>query len=196
MEAKIRITKKQEKELLKVLKNELVSLAGACRTLRKIADRDTFIHAGIDESVVDVVMDCVLHCDLVKIATNAIEKVGTTFARECTIVQKHYSDKSKCFNKTDEIKPLKGLMYKDFGFYKPVKREDCVSLGFIKNINQTKTYYRESIYVERVTFSPLLILSCLVAYINAGSPALRETAQNKARRAKVAAAKKKEQATA
>ena len=190
------ISKKDERAMLGALKTELTSLAGACRSLKKLASTDLFIAAGVPEDTVNKVMEHIANSDLVKISANCAEKVGTTFAREIVIVQKHNTDASKTFDKTASVKHLAGITYKDFGFSKPVKREDCVSLGYIRNISQTKTAYKESVYIERTTFSPLYVLQCIVAYINAGAPALRETAQNKARRTKVAAAKKKEQATA
>ena len=194
--AKNVISKKDERAMLGALKVELTSLAGACRSLKKLASTELFIASGVPEDTVNKVMEHIANSDLVKIAANCAEKVGTTFAREIVIVQKHNTDASKTFDKTASVKHLAGITYKDFGFCKPVKREDCISLGYIRNISQTKTAYKESVYIERTTFSPLYVLQCIVAYINAGTPALRETAQNKARRAKVAAAKKKEQATA
>lgn len=193
--AKNVISKKEERAMLGALKTELTSLAGACRTLKKIASVELFTAAGVNKETAEKVMLHVENSDLVKIAANCAEKVGTTFAREFVIIQKHNTDPGKTFDKSAAVKPLAGITYKDFGFCKAIKREDCVSIGYIRNISQTKTAYKESVYIERISFSPLYVLQCIVAYINAGSPALRETAQNKARRAKVAA-KKKEQATA
>lgn len=194
--AKNVISKKEERAMLGALKVELTSLSGACRSLKKIASEELFTAAGVNKETAKKVMLHVENSDLVKIAANCAEKVGTTFAREIVVVQKHNTDPGKTFDKTASVKPLAGITYKDFGFCKSIKREDCVSLGYIRNISQTKTAYKESVYIERTTFSPLYILQCIVAYINAGAPALRETKQNKERRAKVAEAKKKEQATA
>lgn len=194
--AKNVISKKEERAMIDALKVELTSLSGACRSLKKIASVELFTAAGVPEDTVNKVMDCIANSDLVKISANCAEKVGTTFAREIVVIQKHNTDPGKTFDKTASVKHLAGITYKDFGFCKPVKREDCVQLGYIRNISQTKTAYKESVYVERTTFSPLYVLQCIVAYINAGTPALRETKQNKERRAKVAAAKKKEQTTA
>lgn len=193
--AKNVISKKEERAMIGALKVELTSLSGACRSLKKIASVELFTAAGVPEDTVNKVMEHIANSDLVKIAANCAEKIGTTFARETVIVQKHNTDPGKTFDKTASVKPLAGITYKDFGFCKAIKREDCVSLGYIRNISQTKTAYKESVYVERTSFSPLFVLQCIVAYINAGSPALRETKQNKARRKKVEAAKK-EQATA
>ena len=183
------ISKKEEKLLIEALKAELTTLSGACRSLKKLASMDLFIAVGVDEKTAAKVMDHVANSDLVKISANCAEKVGTTFAREIVVVQKHATDKSKCFDRTAAIKPLAGITYKDFGFSKSIKREDCATLGFIRNVSQGKTIYKESVYVERTTFSPIYVLKCIIAYVNAGSPKLKETAQNKARRAKVAAAK-------
>lgn len=194
MEKKV-ISKKNEKLLIEVLKSELTTLSGACRTLKKIASADLFAAAGVPSETIQTVMNCVENSDLVKIAANCAEKIGTTFAREIVIVQKHASDKNKCFDRSAAVKPLAGITYKDFGFCKAIKREDCVSIGYIRNVSQGKTIYKESVYIERTTFSPIYVLKCIIAYVNAGSPKLRETAQNKRRREKVAAAKK-EQATA
>ena len=194
--AKNVVSKKDERAMIGALKTELTSLAGACRTLKKLSSIELFTAAGVNVETVGKVMDLIENSDLVKISANCAEKVGTTFAREFVIIQKHNTDPGKTFDKTASVKHLAGITYKDFGFCKPVKREDCASLGYIKNISQTKTAYKESVYVERTTFSPLYILQCIVAYINAGAPALRETKQNKERRAKVAEAKKKEQKTA
>lgn len=190
------ISKKDEKALLNALKTELTSLSGACRSLKKLASVELFTTASVAKETAIKVMDHVENSDLVKIAANCAEKVGTTFAREVVVIQKHASDKSKCFDRAAAVKPLAGITYKDFGFAKPIKREDCATIGYIRNISQGKVIYKESVYVERTTFSPIYILKCIVAYVNAGSPALRETKQNKARRAKVAEAKKKEQKTA
>lgn len=189
------ISKKDEKALLNALKVELTSLAGACRSLKKLASIELFTAAGVAKETAIKVMFHVDNSDLVKIAANCAEKVGTTFAREVVIVQKHAADKSKCFDRSAAIKPLAGITYKDFGFTKPIKRDDCATLGYIRNVSQGKTIYKEFVYVERTTFSPIYVLKCIVAYVNAGAPALRETKQNKERRAKVAAAKK-EQKTA
>lgn len=189
------ISKKEEKLLIEALKAELITLSGACRTLKKIASVELFVAVGVPEKTAIQVMDHVANSDLVKISANCAEKVGTTFAREIVIVQKHATDKNKSFDRAAAVKPLAGITYKDFGFSKAIKREDCASLGFIRNISQGKTIYKESVYVERTTFSPIFVLKCIVSYVNAGSPALKESKQNKARRAKVAAAKK-EQATA
>lgn len=189
------INKKEEKMLIEALKAELTTLSGACRSLKKLASAELFIAVGVPNETVQKVMDHVENSDLVKIAANCAEKVGTTFAREIVVVQKHATDKNKCFDRAAAVKPLAGVTYKDFGFGKAIKREDCVSLGYIRNISQGKTIYKESVYVERTTFSPIFILKCIIAYVNAGSPKLKETAQNKRRRAKVAAAKQK-QATA
>ena len=189
------ISKKEEKLLIEALKAELTTLSGACRSLKKLASMDLFIAIGVDEKTAAKVMDHVNNSDLVKIAANCAEKVGTTFAREIVVVQKHATDKSKCFDRSAAIKPLAGITYKDFGFSKAIKREDCATLGYIRNVSQGKTVYKESVYVERTTFSPIYVLKCVIAYVNAGSPALKESKQNKARRAKVAAAKK-EQKTA
>lgn len=189
------ISKKEEKLLIEALKSELTTLSGACRTLKKIASVDLFTAVGVDEKTAAKVMDHVTNSDLVKISANCAEKVGTTFAREIVIIQKHASDKSKCFDRSAAVKPLAGITYKDFGFSKPIKREDCATLGYIRNVSQGKTVYKESVYVERTTFSPIYVLKCVIAYVNAGSPKLKETAQNKARRAKVAKAKQ-EQKTA
>lgn len=186
------ISKKEERLLIEALKSELTSLSGACRTLKKIASVELFTAVGVDEKTAVKVIAHVENSDLVKIAANCAEKVGTTFAREVVIVQKHAADKSKCFDRSASVKHLIGVTYKDFGFNKPIKREDCVSIGYIKNISQGKVIYEESVYVERTTFSPIYVLKCIVAYVNAGAPALRETKQNKERRAKVAEAKKKE----
>lgn len=194
--AKNIISKNEERLLIEALKSELTSLAGACRTLKKIASVDLFTTVGVAKETAIKVMKHVENSDLVKIAANCAEKVGTTFAREVVIIQKHSADKSKCFDRSASIKHLIGVTYKDFGFNKPIKREDCVSIGYIRNISQGKTIYKESVYVERTTFSPIYVLKCIVAYVNAGAPALRETKQNKERRAKVAAAKKQEQKTA
>ena len=183
------ISKKEERLLIEALKAELTTLSGACRSLKKLASMDLFIAIGVDEKTAAKVMDHVNNSDLVKIAANCAEKVGTTFAREIVVVQKHATDKSKCFDRSAAIKPLAGITYKDFGFSKSIKREDCATLGFIRNVSQGKTIYKESVYVERTTFSPIYVLKCIIAYVNAGSPKLKETAQNKARRAKVAAAK-------
>lgn len=189
------ISKKDEKLLIEALKAELTTLSGACRTLKKIASVDLFVAVDVPKETAQKVMDHIESSDLVKIAANCAEKVGTTFAREIVVVQKHATDKSKCFDRAAAVKPLAGITYKDFGFTKAIKREDCLSLGFIRNISQGKTIYKESVYIERTTFSPIYILKCIVAYVNAGSPKLKETAQNKRRREKVVAAKK-EQATA
>lgn len=189
------IVKKNEKMLVEALKAELTTLSGACRSLKKIASADLFAAAGVPTEIVQKVMDCIENCDLVKISANCAEKVGTTFAREIVVLQKHATDKNKCFDRSAAVKPLAGITYKDFGFCKAIKREDCASLGYIRNISQGKTLYKESVYIERTTFSPIFILKCIVAYVNAGSPKLKETAQNRKRREKVAAAKK-EQATA
>lgn len=194
MEKKV-ISKKNEKVLVEVLKSELTTLSGACRTLKKIASADLFAAAGVPTETIQKVMDCIENCDLVKIAANCAEKVGTTFAREVVVKQKHISDNSKTFDRSAAVKPLAGITYKDFGFSKAIKREDCATLGYIRNVSQGKTIYKESVYVERTTFSPICVLKCIVSYVNAGSPKLKETAQNKKRRAKVAAAKK-EQKTA
>ena len=183
------ISKKNEKLLVEALKAELTTLSGACRTLKKIASVELFTAVGVPGETVNKVMDHVNNSDLVKIAANCAEKVGTTFAREIVVIQKHAADKSKCFDRSAAIKPLAGITYKDFGFSKSIKREDCATLGFIRNVSQGKTIYKESVYVERTTFSPIYVLKCIIAYVNAGSPKLKETAQNKARRAKVAAAK-------
>lgn len=183
------ISKKNEKLLVEALKSELTTLSGACRTLKKIASADLFAAAGVPTEIIQKVMNCVENSDLVKIAANCAEKVGTTFAREIVVVQKHASDKNKCFDRSAAVKPLAGITYKDFGFSKSIKRDDCATLGYIRNVSQGKTIYRESVYVERTTFSPIYVLKCVIAYVNAGSPKLKETAQNKARRAKVAAAK-------
>ena len=193
--AKNVVSKKDERAMIGALKTELTSLAGACRTLKKLASIELFTAAGVPEETVNKVMKHIANSDLVKIAANCAEKVGTTFAREIVIVQKHNTDANKTFDRSASVKPLAGITYKDFGFCKAIKREDCVSLGYIRNISQTKTAYKESVYIERTTFSPLYILQCIVAYINAGAPALRETKQNKERRKKVEAAKK-EQKTA
>ena len=187
--AKNIVSKKEERAMIGALKVELTSLSGACRSLKKIASTELFTAAGVPEETVNKVMSHVESSDLVKIAANCAEKVGTTFAREIVVIQKHNTDANKSFDRSASVKHLAGITYKDFGFCKPVKREDCVSLGYIRNISQTKTAYKESVYIERTTFSPLYILQCIVAYINAGAPALCETKQNKARRAKVAAAK-------
>lgn len=189
------ISKKEEKLLIEALKAELTTLSGACRTLKKIASVDLFVAVGVPIETAQKVMSHVENSDLVKIAANCAEKVGTTFAREIVIVQKHATEKSKCFDRSAAVKPLAGITYKEFGFSKAIKREDCLSLGFIRNVSQGKTIYKESVYVERTTFSPIYVLKCIISYVNAGSPKLKETAQNKRRRAKVAAAKK-EQATA
>lgn len=189
------IVKKNEKLLIEALKAELTTLSGACRSLKKIASADLFAAAGVPESVITQVMDHVANSDLVKIAANCAEKIGTTFAREIVMLQKHATDKNKCFDRSAAVKPLAGITYKDFGFVKAIKREDCASLGYIRNISQGKTIYKESVYIERTTFSPIYVLKCIISYVNAGSPKLKETAQNKKRREKVAAAKK-EQATA
>lgn len=188
MEKKV-INRKDEKLLIDALKAELITLSGACRTLKKLASVDLFIAVGVDEKTAAKVMDHIANSDLVKIAANCAEKIGTTFAREIVIIQKHASDKNKCFDRSASVKPLAGITYKDFGFAKPIKREDCATLGYIRNVSQGKTIYKESVYVERTTFSPIYVLKCVIAYVNAGSPKLKETAQNKARRAKVAAAK-------
>lgn len=193
--AKNVVSKKDERAMIGALKTELTSLSGACRSLKKLSSIELFTAAGVNKETAEKVMLHVENSDLVKIAANCAEKVGTTFAREIVVLQKHNTDASKTFDKTASVKPLAGITYKDFGFCKAIKREDCISLGYIKNISQTKTAYKESVYVERTTFSPLYVLQCIVAYINAGEPALRETKQNKERRAKVAA-KKKEQAAA
>lgn len=190
------ISKKDEKLLIEALKAELTSIAGACRTLKKIASVELFTAVGVDEKTAEKVMFHVNNSDLVKIAANCAEKVGTTFAREVVVKQKHVTDASKTFDRSAAVKPLAGITYKDFGFCKPIKREDCATLGYIRNVSQGKTIYKESVYVERTTFSPIYVLKCIVAYVNAGAPALRETKQNKERRAKVAAAKKQEQKTA
>lgn len=189
------ISKKEEKLLIEALKAELITLSGACRTLKKIASVELFVAVGVPEKTAIQVIDHVANSDLVKIAANCAEKVGTTFAREIVVVQKHATDKNKCFDRSASIKPLAGITYKDFGFCKSIKREDCASLGYIRNVSQGKTLYKESVYIERTTFSPIYILKCIVSYVNAGSPKLKESAQNKKRREKVAAAKK-EQATA
>lgn len=189
------ISKKEEKLLIEALKAELTTLSGACRTLKKIASIELFVAVGVPVATAQNVMDHVANSDLVKIAANCAEKVGTTFAREIVVLQKHATEKSKCFDRSAAVKPLAGITYKDFGFSKAIKREDCLNLGYIRNVSQGKTLYKESVYVERTTFSPIFILKCIVAYVNAGSPKLKETAQNKRRREKVAAAKK-EQATA
>lgn len=189
------ISKKNEKALVEVLKSELTTLSGACRTLKKIASADLFAAAGVPSETIQTVMNCVENCDLVKIAANCAEKIGTTFAREIVVIQKHATDKNKCFDRSAAIKPLAGITYKDFGFCKAIKRDDCATLGYIRNVSQGKTVYKESVYVERTTFSPIYVLKCVIAYVNAGSPKLKETAQNRKRREKVAAAKK-EQATA
>lgn len=189
------ISKKEERLLIEALKAELTTLSGACRTLKKIASVDLFTAVGVDRETAIKVMDHVANSDLVKISANCAEKIGTTFAREIVVIQKHAADKSKCFDRSAAVKPLAGLMYKDFGFAKAIKREDCATLGYIRNISQGKTVYKESVYVERTTFSPIYVLKCIVSYVNAGSPTLKETKQNKARRAKVAAAKQ-EQKTA
>lgn len=189
------ISKKEEKLLIEALKAELITLSGACRTLKKIASVELFVAVGVPEVTAIQVMDHVANSDLVKIAANCAEKVGTTFAREIVVIQKHATDKNKCFDRSAAVKPLAGITYKDFGFSKAIKREDCASIGYIRNISQGKTIYKESVYVERTTFSPIFILKCIVAYVNAGSPKLKETAQNRKRREKVAAAKK-EQKTA
>lgn len=183
------ISKKEERLLIEALKAELTTLSGACRSLKKLASMDLFIAIGVDEKTAVKVMDHVENSDLVKISANCAEKVGTTFAREIVVIQKHATEKSKCFDRSAAIKPLAGITYKDFGFSKSIKREDCATLGFIRNVSQGKTIYKESVYVERKTFSPIYVLKCIIAYVNAGSPKLKETAQNKARRAKVAAAK-------
>ena len=188
MEKKV-INKKNEKLLIEALKAELTTLSGACRTLKKIASVELFTAVGVPEETAQKVMDHVDNSDLVKIAAICAEKIGTTFAREIVIVQKHASDKNKCFDRSAAVKPLAGITYKDFGFGKAIKREDCASIGYIRNISQGKTIYKESVYVERTTFSPIYVLKCVIAYVNAGSPALKESKQNKARRAKVAAAK-------
>lgn len=193
--AKNVISKKDERLLVEALKAELTTLSGACRSLKKIASADLFAAAGVPTEIVNKVMDHVANSDLVKIAANCAEKVGTTFARELVVIQKHASDKNKCFDRSAAVKPLAGITYKDFGFCKSIKREDCASLGYIRNVSQGKTLYKESVYIERTTFSPIYVLKCIIAYVNAGSPKLKETAQNKRRRKKVAAAKK-EQATA
>lgn len=189
------ISKKEEKLLIDALKAELTTLSGACRTLKKIASVDLFTAVGVDEKTAAKVMDHVENSDLVKISANCAEKVGTTFAREIVVIQKHAADKSKCFDRSASVKPLAGITYKDFGFTKSIKREDCATLGYIRNVSQGKTIYKESVYVERTTFSPIYVLKCIIAYVNAGAPTLKETKQNKARRAKVAKAKK-EQKTA
>lgn len=194
MEKKV-ISKKDEKLLIEALKAELTTLSGACRTLKKIASVDLFTAVGVDEKTAAKVMDHVVNSDLVKIAANCAEKIGTTFAREIVVIQKHATEKSKCFDRSAAVKPLAGITYKDFGFCKAIKREDCATLGYIRNVSQGKTVYKESVYVERTTFSPIYVLKCIIAYVNAGAPTLKETKQNKARRAKVAAAKK-EQKTA
>lgn len=193
MEKKV-INKKDEKLLIEALKAELTTLSGACRTLKKIASVDLFTAVGVNIETAVKVMDHVENSDLVKIAANCAEKIGTTFAREIVIIQKHASDKSKCFDRSTAIKPLAGITYKDFGFTKAIKREDCASIGYIRNISQGKTIYKESVYVERTTFSPIYVLKCVIAYVNAGSPKLKETAQNKARREKVAKAKQEQNA--
>ena len=188
------ISKKEERLLIEALKAELTTLSGACRSLKKLASVDLFTAVGVDKETAVKVMDHVENSDLVKIAANCAEKIGTTFAREIVIIHKHASDKNKCFDRSAAVKPLAGITYKDFGFSKPIKREDCANLGFIRNISQGKTIYKESVYVERTTFSPIYVLKCVIAYVNAGSPKLKETAQNKARRAKVAAAKQEQTA--
>ena len=189
------ISKKEERLLIEALKAELTTLSGACRTLKKIASVELFTAVSVPAETAVKVMDHVNNSDLVKIAANCAEKIGTTFAREIVVIQKHAADKSKCFDRSVAVKPLAGITYKDFGFGKAIKREDCATLGYIRNVSQGKTVYKESVYVERTTFSPIYVLKCVVAYVNAGSPKLKETAQNKARRAKVAAAKQ-EQKTA
>ena len=189
------ISKKEERLLIEALKAELTTLSGACRTLKKIASVELFTAVSVPAETAVKVMDHVNNSDLVKIAANCAEKIGTTFAREIVVIQKHAADKSKCFDRSAAVKPLAGITYKDFGFGKAIKREDCATLGYIRNVSQGKTVYKESVYVERTTFSPIYVLKCVVAYVNAGSPKLKETAQNKARRAKVAAAKQ-EQKTA
>lgn len=189
------ISKKEERLLIEALKAELTTLSGACRTLKKIASVELFTAVGVPEETAAKVMDHVANSDLVKISANCAEKVGTTFAREIVVIQKHAADKSKCFDRSAAVKPLAGITYKDFGFCKAIKREDCATLGYIRNVSQGKTVYKESVYMERTTFSPIYVLKCIIAYVNAGSPTLKETKQNKARRAKVAAAKK-EQKTA
>lgn len=189
------ISKKEERLLIEALKAELTTLSGACRTLKKIASVELFTAVGVPEETAAKVMDHVANSDLVKISANCAEKVGTTFAREIVVIQKHAADKSKCFDRSAAVKPLAGITYKDFGFCKAIKREDCATLGYIRNVSQGKTLYKESVYMERTTFSPIYVLKCIIAYVNAGSPTLKETKQNKARRAKVAAAKK-EQKTA
>lgn len=194
MEKKV-ISKKNEKVLVEVLKSELTTLSGACRTLKKIASADLFAAAGVPGETIQKVMDCIENCDLVKIAANCAEKVGTTFAREIVVLQKHATDKNKSFDRSAAVKPLAGITYKDFGFCKAIKREDCASLGYIRNVSQGKTLYKESVYIERNTFSPIYVLKCIISYVNAGTPKLKESAQNRKRREKVAAAKK-EQATA
>lgn len=183
------ISKKEEKLLIEALKAELTTLSGACRSLKKLASVELFTAVGVPVETAKKVMNHVENSDLVKIAANCAEKVGTTFAREIVVIQKHASDKSKCFDRSAAVKPLAGITYHDFGFSKPIKREDCATLGFIRNVSQGKTVYKESVYVERTTFSPIYVLKCVIAYVNACSPKLKETAQNKARRAKVAAAK-------
>lgn len=189
------ISKKDEKLLIEALKAELITLSGACRTLKKIASVELFVAVGVPIETVNKVMEHVANSDLVKIAANCAEKIGTTFAREVVIIQKHAVDKNKCFDRSAAVKPLAGITYKDFGFSKAIKRDDCANLGYIRNVSQGKTIYKESVYIERTTFSPIYVLKCIVAYVNAGSPKLKETAQNRKRREKVASAKK-EQATA
>lgn len=186
------ISKKEEKLMLEALKSELTSLSGACRTLKKIASVELFTGIGVSKETAEKIMYHVINSNLVKIAANCAEKVGTTFAREVVVKQKHITDSNKTFDRSASVKPLAGITYKDFGFTKPIKRDDCATIGYIRNISQTKVLYKESVYVERTTFSPLFVYKCIVAYVNAGAPALKETAQNKARRAKVAAEKQKQ----
>lgn len=191
----VSFTNAEKRAAINVLKQETQSLSGAVRIYKDIANATLLKSVEIkgkklSTAQISLIMDITANLNILSIAAECTQKVGTTFAKEVTTVCKHYIDTNKSFDKSNEIKPLAGTTFKDFGFVKPFRREDSAVRGYIINVNNTKTMYRESVYIERRAFSPMYVLECLFEYIKAGLPDIKESEQKKAKRAKVAAAKK------
>lgn len=188
----IKFTKNETRAAIDSLNAEIHSLSGACRTLKLFATEKSlqiceYKGKQITAAQARAIMYIINNYNVLQIAAECALKVGTTFAKEITIKLKHFKRPEKSFDKTVEIKPLAGVMLKEYGFCKPIKREDAVARGYIVNSNTTATQAKESVYIERTKFAPADILKAIIEYINAGTPKLRDTTKEK--RAKVAAAK-------
>ena len=189
----VKFTRNETRAAIDSLNNEIYSLSGACRAFKLFANEKALTLCEYKEKRITAaqaraIMYVTTNYNILQIAAECALKVGTTFAREITIKLQHFKSPEKSFDKTDEIKPLAGIMLKEYGFNKPIKRDDCAKIGYIVNSNTTATQSKESVYIEREKFAPADILKSIIEFINAGTPKLID--RNKAKREKVAATKK------